>query len=173
MQIFTMRAWPLFTATLACVLGMSLSAQAATVIATDDKSTYSVGESITITVIGDTQGGSAFLIFGRILYDGDLLSANGGNTQTKLRATGGAKWTAGTLLTTANSSNAFNQIHPNAPSSIPKDSTKKLTSIMTFTANAPGAAAFIWDTDEGPYGPQFVFFGATPSTPLTVTINNP
>ncbi len=148
-----------FTETLACVLGMSLSAQAATVTATHIKSTYSFGETITITTIGDPQGGTADLVFGRLFYDGSLMTANGGNTQTKLRTTGGAKWATAGLVTTANSSDAFNQIKPDALSSLPQDSTKKLTSVMTFTVgNTAGTAVFAWNTAGG----QFSFFGASP-----------
>ena len=161
-----MRALTLFTATLACVLGMSLSAQAATVDATANKSTYSFGETITITTIGDSQGGTADLVFGRILFAGSLMNADGGNTQTKLRETAGAKWATAGLLTTSNSSDAFNQIKPNALTSIPADSSKKLTSVMTFTVgNTAGTAVFAWNTAGG----QFAFFGASPIG-TTVTI---
>ena len=167
MKIFTMRALTLFTATLAYVLGMSLSAQAATVTVTSDKFTYSFGESISLTIIGDTQGDVDQFIFGRLIFDKTRMTAvTGSNTQTKLRTTGGQKWAAGPLNIFKNTIDAFNQIKPDATSPIPADSTKKLTSVMVFTARSnPGAAFFSWQTAAN----AFNFFGATPSAP-TVTI---
>ena len=47
-----MRVGAFFAVVLVGVLGWSLGAQAAMVTATADKSTYSVGETITITIIG-------------------------------------------------------------------------------------------------------------------------
>ena len=149
-------ALTLFTATLACVLGMSLSAQAALVDATftcSPSCSVPVSSTITLTTIGDPGidpvtmlPATADLIFGRLLYDASLVTANSGTTQTKLRETGGAKWTTGPLLIGGNFSDAFNQIKPNELSAIPADSTKKLTSVMTFTmGNTTGVAVFAWD----------------------------
>ena len=157
MQIFTMRALTLFTATLATVLGMSLSAQAATVTVTSDKFTYSFGESIILTIIGDTQGDVDQFIFGRLIFDKTRMTAvTGSNTQTKLRTTAGAKWDTGPLVIFKNTIDSFNQIQPGSPTSIPSDSTKKLTSVMVFTARSnPGEAFFSWQTAAN----AFNFFG--------------
>jgi hypothetical protein len=162
-----MRALTLFTATLACVLGVSLSAQAATVTASAEFGTYNINDTITITIIGDSEGGAADLVIGYVAFDGNLVSGNTGSTQTKLRNSAGQKWTTGPLLVDdpdLNTSLAFNQIKPNTLGSIPQDSTKKLTAVMTFQALTPGTAAFTWYTDL-----TLSFFGTT-YTGTSITI---
>jgi hypothetical protein len=150
---------------------MSLSAQAATVTATANKSTYGFGETITITTIGDSTGLTADFVLGGLIYAGSLMNADGGNTQTKLRVTDGAKWTTGPLLTSANTSDSFNQIKPDALSSIPADSSKKLTSVMTFTVgNTAGTAVFAWITSGAD---PTTFFGTTLSAPTVTIIPEP
>ena len=151
-----MRVGNLFAAVLAGVLGGSFGAQAATVIGTADKSIYSVGETITITVLGSPAGGSAVHVLGRILYDSSLVSADGGQVQSSL----GPGWILHPLKVDdpiPNSQDSFHQTGPGG--SIPPDVTKKLTAIMSFTANAAGTAVFAWHTADG----GFSFFLVRPS----------
>jgi hypothetical protein len=161
-----MRAMTLFTATLAIVLGVSLGAQAATLTMTADKSTYAVSETITITVIGDSEGELAVGITATIVY-GAFVTPLGGQTQSLLKTSGGLGWTASGLnidTPNANTQDSFLQING---STSPADTTKRLTAVMTFHAAAPGVATFAWMTTTA-QALQFFSLGNANGTSITI-----
>ena len=91
-----MRSLTLFTAAVAMLLGMSLTAQATTLTMVSDKTSYALGESITITVTGDVQGVKGFKVEGQILASGS----------------GGVDFTGATYAQDALASYGFNGIVP-------------------------------------------------------------
>jgi hypothetical protein len=165
-----MRALTTFTVVLAVVLGLSFGAQATTLSITADQANYLVSDTITLTVIGDPGTGVHQKSFGTIEYDGLLVTALGGQTQTTLKNGGGTGWIVGGLLIdlpNADTQDSFNQIFGGT---VAQDSTKKLTAVMTFHADASGTANFDWRT----VGAQaFSFFGLTNAPGVTVTIGTP
>jgi PEP-CTERM motif len=63
---------------MAVVLGFATAAGAATLTVTSDKPTYNVGETITLTLTGDSQNANTttYSLIGRITYDAGLTNAN-------------------------------------------------------------------------------------------------
>ena len=142
-----MRVLNFFAVTLVCVLGLSSGAQAVTLTMTTDKANYLVGETITLTVIGDSQGVLALTAYGAVIFDNTLVSADGGQTQVRLTADG-LNWIAGLLRVEPSFQESFSQING---STTPRCSAQKLTAIMRFTAgNTPGVATFSWMTVNTP-----------------------
>jgi hypothetical protein len=154
-------------------IGSAGGASAATLSVTPDKLTYLVGETVTLTVIGDDGGASAFGIFGRLDYSG-LLVDNGTRSQTQLVGQNG-NWLKGTLVqgddgTLANSW-AFNQIAPFTDPLSP-DTANNLPgtlAIVTLIATAVGVVDVNWNSDTGS-GFELLFFGLTnaPGTAFTI-----
>ena len=54
-------------------IGLVVTADAATLSISPDKTTYLVGERITLTVIGDDEGAVSDRIYGRLEFDGSLV----------------------------------------------------------------------------------------------------
>jgi hypothetical protein len=157
----------MFTATLAVVLGLSFGAQAATLTFTADQATYAVSDIITLTVIGDSEGASALKVLGIVDYDGSLVTALGGQTQSTLKQATTQNWLVGGLIIDgvwADTQDSFNQINGGT---LPKGTTKKLTAVMTFHADASGVANFDWNLLATT---SLDFFGITNSPGVTVTI---
>jgi hypothetical protein len=155
-----MRSLTLFTATLAMVLGMSLSANAATLSIATDKTTYAPGETITMTITGDSEGGTAASVIGRILNTGAGGTSFVSATQSQLISFGGfLPWVMGGTT----GGKVFDQVGGLSP--LPVDNL--LTSTVFWTADTLGVAAFDWLTS----GTQpLSFFGLTSGAGHTVTI---
>jgi hypothetical protein len=162
-----MRALTLFTATLAVVLGMSLGAQAATLTMSADKVSYAVSETITLTVIGDTLGGTDLGIFGTVAYNSALVST-GTHTQKALKTVNKVAWIRGGLNTDFPQPDTFDAFSQINGTTVAAGSTKKLTATMTFKADAAGAAAFDWWV--GAAAQTLDFFGLVAATGTTVNI---
>jgi len=146
----------------AVVVGFAAAANAATLSVASNKTTYNVGETITLSVSGDGQGATAYSIFGRLLYNSALVGP-GTRNQTAV----GTGWTLGTLNSSSGISEAINQINlaggtsNNLPAGNP-------FSIVTLVANAVGVVNVNWDTVGA--GFQLSFFGLTnaPGTSFTI-----
>jgi hypothetical protein len=54
-------------------LALPMAARAATLSIIPDKIMYAMGETVTLTVVGDGHGAVAYSRFGRLLYDKNLL----------------------------------------------------------------------------------------------------
>ena len=73
----------------AVLVAFATAASGATLSVVSDKSTYNVGETITLTVSGDDQGATTYGIFGSLQYDGALVD-NGTRAQAVLQSAGRA-----------------------------------------------------------------------------------
>jgi len=151
----------------AVLVAFASAASAATLSVVSDKTTYNVGETITLLVSGDAQGATAFGIFGRLQYNGSLVD-NGTRTQKKI----GGGWVVGSADagdTDANSatsafSEAFDQVNLSAGG----QTAISPISTITLIAKAVGVVNAAWDTTSP--GNQLNFFGLTNAAGATFTI---
>ena len=96
--------------TLRC-LGIALSvflatgSRAATITLTADQTSYNVGDTITLTITGDSEGATANAIFGRLVYDSVLA-----NTLSTTQQSAGPEWISGPLFTGDGYADVWNQI---------------------------------------------------------------
>jgi hypothetical protein len=161
---------PFFGAAL--MIGFSTASSAATLSVSPDKFTYNVGETITLTVVGDDEGFPAYSIYGRLVYNGALID-NGSRSQMKLVGPQGPWVTPPALVeddTNANSSTsayseAFNQV------TLPAQDATNLPgtlSTVTLIASAVGLVDVNWDTTTLFF--QLAFFGIinAPGTSFTI-----
>jgi hypothetical protein len=154
----------------AVLVAFATGASAATLSVVSDKTTYLVGETITLSVNGDAQGATAFSIFGRLEYNGSLVN-NGTITQKLIGA--GTDWTKGpagqgdTNANTATSafSEAFNQVSLSGGG---QTATNPITTI-TLIAQAVGVVNANWNQVSGS-GFELGYFGITSSPGVTFTI---
>ncbi len=130
---------------------------AATLTVEPDKHTYTVGETITLTVFGDDQNATAYSLFGRLLYDASLTSFIGA---TQNPADEGI-FVLVPLSSGDGFSDAFFQISSNIARTA-RDLPGVL-SVLTLTADAVGTVPVGW-------APDLRFFGLTsaPGTALTI-----
>jgi hypothetical protein len=149
-------------------LFLSAPALAQNLTMTADKLVYSVGEEITLTITGDSQGASADFIFGTVNYDVALVSVTSQSQTQHTSFSGALSW----ILLPLNVDNpnlgtadAFNQ---GFTISAPVDQLQVAT--ITFTANASGVASFSW-RDIFSESTEFLnFFGLAEAPGTSVTI---
>jgi len=156
----------------AALIGLASAANAATLTVVANQASYNPGDTITLTVTGDTQAGVAILIFGRLLFDNtaplggpaavDAASAS----QSTLLALGIAPWTTSATDCGTSSCDMMNQI--SAFGTTPSGSTVLLTSTVSFIAGSPGTTNATWSTAID--GFQLDFFGITNSPGVTITV---
>jgi hypothetical protein len=135
-----------FGVTLAVSLALVATAQAATLTIVSDKPTYAVGDTITLSVRGDSQGGTAFGIFGRLLYS-PALAQTVTSSQQPLTAAG-VDWIQGLLLTGDGFADVFNQITP-VPGPEPAAADNLLIAQVALTAEARGIVNVVWSETDG------------------------
>lgn len=140
------------------VVGLEGAARAATLGITTDQPTYLVGETITVTVSGDSQGGSDNIIFGQLLYSGALTDTVGAN-QTAL-ISGGLPWTALPLATGEGASEVFDQTRLLGAATV----SNPLSATLTLTAVGLGTVNLDWNTAT------LDFFGLTSASGTSFTI---
>jgi len=156
----------------AVLVAFATAASGATLTVVSDKSTYNVGETITLTVTGDDQGATSQAVFGSLQYNGSLVD-NGTRSQLQLVGQYG-KWTTGVLNqgdTNANSatsafSYAFSQIaglYAQTANNLPGT-----LSTVTLIAKNAGVVNASWDTAAGPT--VFDFFGVSNPSGVSFTI---
>jgi hypothetical protein len=160
-----------------CVLlfaiSLAASANAASLSVSSDKLTYTVGETVTLSISGDPQGVTVYGIFGRLLYNGALVN-NGTRSQITLTGPQG-NWIKGVLQQgdtnafspTSAFSYAFNQIaglYAQTATNLPANNP---LSTVTLIASATGLVNVVWDVSP-PY--ELMFFGLTnaPGTSFTI-----
>lgn len=152
----------------AALVGLASAANAASVTVVANSASYVIGDTITLTVTADTQGGSSLLAFGRLLFDtptGD--TAGGAPNQSAMLAFGSIPWLTGPLVCTSSSCEMMNQISP--ITATPVGSTTPLIATVSFLATSAGVTNVSWDTNQaGGFGLDF--FGVTnaPGTSYTV-----
>lgn len=161
---------------IAVLCGMAGSAQAATLTVTPDASTYSVGQTITLLVVGDAQGGSTNTIHGRLVYSAALTDPSGiAPTQnTHTFASGPAA--VGRALRQAEGygssglgySEAFDQIFS---TSTPRSPLQNTTATIKLIAANPGTLNFSWEKAADGRGNHLLYYGLVPAEPAaTVTV---
>ena len=131
---------------------------------------YDVGDTIEITVTGDSQGESTIAIFGRLLFGTPSVAdiASGTPTQNTLLALGVVPWLMyeSSLTCNASSCNMFAQ--GEAFGLTPAPASNLLVATVSFSAVAPGTSSVSWSTALD--GFQLTFFSLTdaPGTSITV-----
>jgi len=147
---------------LVLLLAMSSTAQTATLTITPDKQVYQVGETITLSIVGDPEGTADNAIFGRIRFDGDL--ADYVSSHQEPLTSFSLPWVLGPLTGGEDFGDALNQFR--ALEGIPPDGP--LIANVTLLATAPGALDYSWQLFPGPFGLDF--FGLTDAPGGSVTI---
>ena len=161
------RVWMLTAA----LFGISSAANAAT-LAIDPGGVggvYNVGELITITVTGDSQGASDVFIYGRISFSNPAVAAPNidpaSSVQNPLVTPGAVDWSLGGTICTSNACDMFSQVSPSYPAA--SFAGNLLTASVSFVATTPGSTNLSWITTGGS---ALDFFGLTsaPGSSLTV-----
>ena len=153
----------------AVLFAFATSANAASLTVVSDKTTYNVGETITLTVTGDDDGASTYGIYGRLIYSGASVDS-GTRTQTQLTGVYG-KWatqplTAADTGAVGSNSEAFSQLA--GTYAMQANNLPGMLSTVTLIAAAAGVVDVAWET-QAP-GFQLLFFGLTnaPGTSFTI-----
>jgi hypothetical protein len=151
----------------AVVFGLATAASGATMTVTADKTTYNVGETITLTIVGNSAGASAAsitadldfatsgLVSGPVLVSADTATSFGGFI---VWIVGGQQ---GLVQGATGDFRVFDQVGGVNPLPISND---PLTAIVTFQADTPGTQNFSWGFLN--------FFGATGSGTSVVIVSD-
>jgi hypothetical protein len=148
------------------LVAFATASSAATLSVVSNKTTYAVGETITLTVTGDDAGTTSYSIFGRLNYDGALV-----NNGTRTQAAAGVGWTKGSLeqadtgAFAGTFSEAFDQLTLTAQSA---SALPASFSTVTLIAAATGVVNVSWDTTSP--GNELNFFGLTNASGVSFTI---
>lgn len=142
-----------FAATLTGLVWMASLAQAATLTITSDEPVYDVGETIRLTVTGESMGGTAFGIFGQLLYD-PALTETVASSQTPHTDSFGAPWAIGILPRGDGFANVINQVKLGPLN----DATQTQVATATLVAEAAGIVDVRWN-EQGVA--RLDFFGLT------------
>ena len=152
----------------AVLVAFATAASGASLSVVSDKSTYNIGETITLTVSGDDTGVTTYGVFGSLRYDGALVDSG---TRNQLLLNGGTAWVKGVLNTLDNGgpgsfSYAFNQIAGTTAQSA--TNLPGNFSTVTLIAKALGVVNVAWDTAGG--ATSLDFFGLTTAAGTSFTI---
>jgi len=144
----------------AAVIAFASAATGATLAVSTDKLTYLIGETISLTVIGDDAGVTSYGIQGRIDFNGAFVNL-GTATQTQLAGQSG-KFTVGTLPNVDNGGVGSFQFLFNQYSALPKEATNLpgILSTATLIAQAAGVVNVNWHVNAVD-GFGLDFFGLT------------
>jgi len=153
----------------ATLIGLASAANAATLSVVADQSSYLVGDTITLTVTGDSQAAQDIFIFGRLLFDNPAVAAiaTGAPTQNTLLAFGSVPWVASGLLCDSSSCQMMNQL--SAFGTNPAPASNLLVATVSFVATAPGSSSVSWDTNLAG-GFQLAFFGLSDAPGTTINV---
>jgi hypothetical protein len=147
----------------------STGASAATLTITPDRSTYAVGDTITLSVFGDSEGATDQAVYGRILFDGTL-AAYVSSSQVPLTSFDGAVvWIAAPLDGGDGFAEAFDQLCCGG-AVWPVDSP--LVATVVLQATVPGRLDYGWQSEIIPPNDLHIldFFGLTDAPGGSVTI---
>jgi hypothetical protein len=166
---------PIFV--LSALLIAASAANAATLTVTPDETSYEVGETITLSIVGDAEGASAFGIQGYLLFDRTLAGFVSMSQQPLTSFGGATPWLVGGALRNCEARSqyrpgclVFNQILPIPGVSAPPDNL--LIATLQLEALAPGVLDFSWETDTRS-GLQLMFFGLSNAPGASVLVHNP
>jgi hypothetical protein len=161
-----MRTLRLFMATAVSVLGVAGAANAASITVTSDSSTYSVSDTITLTIIGDSMGVFDNAVLATLLYNEALVTEAAFGSQTQFTTAGFLPWTVATIPcgVIPGGCTVVNQLL--GPSPGPVD--QLLTATLTLHATALGTVNVTFDSSGGPN--TLDFFGITSAGGTSFTI---
>src|SRR5258708_6384799 len=129
----------------AVLVAFATASSAATLAVVSDKTTYNVGETITLSVNGNAAGATSDGVFGRLNYNGAL-----GDNGTRSAKQVGTGWTKGSLGfgdTNANSANsAFSEVLNQGGTTASTQTATNPIGTVTLIAQAVGVVNVAWDT---------------------------
>ncbi len=152
------------TATMIAV-GFAAVANAASLTITPDKTSYTVGESIVLTITGDSGGASANGVFGALALSGSGSATYASGSQAQISSFGGGLLWSMSAVGTQNT--VFNQIA--GVGAQLGDWTSPLAT-ATFTAASVGTVAIGWDNDGTPGALNFFGIAVGDAGTASVTI---
>jgi uncharacterized membrane protein len=166
----------------AVLLAFATGASAATLSIVSNKTTYSVGENITLAVHGDAQGATATGIYGRIVLDGSKVNMTDTAADANCvpldptctahqKLIGGGGWSKGALVDndTENPSTTIELLNQVDGSAVGAGQTATNPIGTAFlVAQAVGVVSVVWDTTSP--GFQLNYFGLTSAPGTTFTI---
>ena len=135
------------------LMALATAASAATITIASDKLTYNVGDTIHITVTGDSQGGKSNGIFGRLEYSAALTDTVTSSQNTL--AGGGGTFTTGHLSRGDGFDEVMNAING---TTLNITVSNLLQSTATLVAQATGVVDLVWSNGAGF---ELNFFGLT------------
>jgi hypothetical protein len=147
-----------------------------------DQASYTPGDTITMTIRGDSDGALSYFGFGRLEYSAAALS-NPSVVRYVPPADRTGEWLLGGAALGCNPTNCFviNMIWPylpNPPSApwptagVDPSAEPFVYGVVTATAGTPGTYTIGWNTDIGS-GFELDFFGLTNAPPATLQTNAP
>lgn len=150
----------------AAVLGFATAAGAATLSVASDKLTYSIGETISLTVTGDSAGGKDFSIFGQLIYEAALTETVTSSQTQHTRGGGTFFATTGVLNQGDGFADVFNQI---IDITSPRSVDQLQIATATLVAQLAGVVNVDFRDDTGS-GFELDFFGLSSAPGTTFTI---
>ena len=152
------------TATMIAV-GFAAVANAASLTITPDKTSYSVGESIVLTITGDSGGAAAQGVFGALELTGSGSMTYASGSQSQISSFGGGlPWT---MSAVGAQNTVFNQVVGVTP--LPGDWTSPLA-VAVYTASTLGDVNIGWDNDGTPGNLNFFGIAVGDAGTASVTI---
>jgi hypothetical protein len=148
-------------AVLLVVLGSGIAARAATLSVSTDKPTYTVGELVTVSVVGDSQGGSDSAIDGTLNYSSALTDTLSIPIQSLLLSSG-VPWLPGVLSFSDGSAEMFDQSRIGGAATV----SNQLTASVVLTATGLGTVNLAWAAGLD-------FFGLTSAAGTSFTVTTP
>lgn len=147
------------------LLGAGAPASAATLSVESDKPVYSVGETISLSIVGDSEGAEAISVTGFLRFDTTLVEWISLDQRPLTSLDGAEVWLTGGAanfclddLAKNPGCPAFDQIGPLVATPLAVDGP--LISMMTLIATAPGVVDMVWETDPASTW-ALDFFGLT------------
>jgi hypothetical protein len=119
-----------------------MPATATTLSITPDKSVYAVGETITLLVLGDSEGALDNSIFGDIVFDPSLATAISSSQEALTSLSGSVIWTKGVSRTGPGFARAMVQLV--AQPALAVDGPFMAT--VTLEASMEGVVDFAWES---------------------------
>jgi len=148
-------------AALVIVLGSGLASRAATLTVSTNKLTYLVGESVTVSVLGDSQGAADSAIDGVLTYSSALTDTLSIPIQSLLLSSG-VPWLPGVLSFSDGSAEMFDQSRIGGAATV----SNQLTASVVLTATGLGTVNLAWAAGLD-------FFGLTSAAGTSFTVTTP
>ena len=136
------------------------AARAATLTVTTNKSTYTVGETVTVSVVGDSQGASDNAVNGVLNYSSALTDTPGAANQNLLLS-GITPWIPGVLSFSDGSGELFDQSRIGSGTV-----SNQLTATLVLNATGLGTVNLAW-------AGGLDFFGLTTAPGTSFTVQAP